>query len=328
MSDLDDELRALLSERARRVQAGETVPPQLLRRARRSRVVSAALASGTVAGVLALASLGVAGVLREQGTPPPVVGPGSQSPGDGSWRGIWPQATREDAVRAQEAAAALDHDFRWQLSQRLVIERFAGEILGWDPYFVEEIPGLCADAGCETQRFHLGDCPAIQRGHDCTNEAFVFMAQLLRRDSYGIWFVTAARANGATVQVGPSPPPVVVTPPPPPTENESLAAELARAFLDARLRGSGAEDYLSLEALQRYEDGIGGLELYDIRWTSGSIPSPAEEVGGGRVTVWLEISRPMGECVESFYESMIVDIEGSHTIIEARMEDGVSTECS
>ncbi len=119
------------------------------------------------------------------------IGAGSRAP----WKGIWPHATRKDAVAAQRRARAGDPEAAWLLESEQVVERYAREVLGWKT--VTSAAPWSVGSGA----FH-GGLPPPPRIYAITNcprtmackvadRAEVTVESLVRRLShFGIWTVT------------------------------------------------------------------------------------------------------------------------------------------
>lgn len=178
--------------------------------------------------------------------------------------GMWPQSSLEEVQKAQELADAGDPEYTWQVDPNLVenldSEEYLGtaeifsrflEELGWEDSvripgiageitsselngtvievtFIRCAPGKPNATWPDHPRF--GGCaPTIDEFHYETLS--VFASQPARLDPSGIWVVNWWAENPPTEQVVPL------------TETEATA--LLEAFLQARIDGEGAEQYLA-----------------------------------------------------------------------------------
>lgn len=185
------------------------------------------------------------------------------------WRGIWPQATREEAKAAQEHADAAGSESAWQvdwMQEGIVAKRFLLEYLGWDgarESGTDYVPGnaeqaweaevvewyfiRCADGTNPLYPDHptMGDCaPTIDETH--FEQVVVRAEQLIRPGRSGIWLITGWEEEVPTYEQAV-----------PRTEEEARA--LMTAFLEARLSGSGAEPLVQCCA----SDGKVELNMYE-----------------------------------------------------------------
>jgi hypothetical protein len=166
----------------------------------------------------------------------------------GGWTGIWPQTTLSEAEAGQASADAGDPSATWQLDPDEsgavgVARRFLREHLGWEAFMTRSIgtSSLHADAD-------WGDVADLRfiRCAGGTNLAYpkescapangntfehvtVRLEQLVRRDPTGIWIVTRWEALPGYTQTQPM--------------SVDEARRFVEAFLDARVAGSGAEDF-------------------------------------------------------------------------------------
>lgn len=197
MSDVND----LLERRAGRVQAGQGVLTDVLRRVERRRR-RRRLTSGAVA--LLVAAAGTTMVFAAFGPGLRDAQPASQA----SWEGYWPQDSEKDAEAAQAAADAGDPAYTWQLDGKAVLGRFATQHLGWTRmYFIdvqnsEEVSGELGRLDPESVlddveasgpfRFLISECNPEGSGQVGCPGAYVSIERLLRQDNTGIWSVTRA----------------------------------------------------------------------------------------------------------------------------------------
>lgn len=178
-----------------------------------------------------------------------------------AWKGIWPQDTREEGERAQAAAdggpGRYDH---WQLGSDgdETVLSYALQELGWaQPLPLDiEVP---EDATGWLRRWRVIRCaPGVTNADypevDCAPPdgrsypaAYITIERLLRHDERGLWIVTAVE-------------PTTVDQPDPasPEEVRGFVTE----FLERRLRGSGAEGFISPDAEKEFGTDLGLSPLY------------------------------------------------------------------
>jgi hypothetical protein len=179
---------------------------------------------------------------------------GQQDPNPEANSGMWPQSSLEEVEEAQRLADAGDPDFTWQvepitvenLGSAEIFGRFLREELGWEEFIVDPFWGGDHGEGTISGVRYLrcapgstnplypndplaGECaPTIDEFRYETVE--IDVAQPGRRDPTGIWVVTAWRTVESIQQMAP------------PSDSEVTA--LFVPFLQARIDGEGAEDYL------------------------------------------------------------------------------------
>lgn len=174
----------------------------------------------------------------------------------------WPQSSLEEVREAQELADAGDPNYTWQLEANMasiligtepvetpeILARFLREELGWEEFALVAIPGNSAESGgiradgvqfirCEPGKENpvwpddsrFGGCaPTIDDFHYETVE--VYVAQPGRRGPEGIWVASTWGEVDPFEQVAPL------------TDVEIAA--IVEPFLQARIAGEGAEEYL------------------------------------------------------------------------------------
>jgi hypothetical protein len=242
--------------------------------------------------VFALAAFGLVRLLGSEGTPanePVVPTPEPKTSGV-----MWPQSSADEISHAQERADAGDPAYTWQVDPELVggadphgaaiFDRFLREELGWEAFvpfggimYLEE-GGLydgvqflrCAPGQTNPLSNVYPDMPPEVRGCAPTFDDFRWetvwftLEQPTRTDPSGIWVVSywelpqPAEASSAFDRLYPDDltrRQVVQEAPPPDPE----VTALLQAFLDARVDGAGADNFL-------YPDEADGS------------PSPDEEV--------------------------------------------------
>jgi hypothetical protein len=278
---MEGDLKQLLRDRADEARVEPTIPPVVLRRARRRRVGTVAITGLVVAAVGATALVGVRAFSQEA----PI------APSDtGGWRGIWPQDTREEAQEAQQQAVdqtriepgctaqgpeCLVPPDLWQLDAEEVVVRYARQVLGWEKASVtadlEPLPDEPGPVKRLVKRCAAHVFCAPQ------DSALVTVERLLRSDRTGLWFVTAWES---------------------PAPNASVVAFVSD-FLQARIAGSGAERFLSAEAERTYREERDGLSLYGgDRGGYGGFDiytHPRETETGWSIVVLVKWPDPQGE---------------------------------
>jgi hypothetical protein len=175
----------------------------------------------------------------------------------------WPQSSLEEVQEAQELADAGDPDYTWQLEPNMesilmntgqvdtpeILARLLREELGWEEFALNGSPGTNESQGIRAVGAHLircepgksnplwpndprfGGCaPTIDDFHYETVE--IFVAQPGKRGPEGIWVASAWGEVDPFEQVAPL------------TDFEIAA--ILEPFLQARIAGEGAEQYLGL----------------------------------------------------------------------------------
>lgn len=208
-----------------------------------------------------------------------------KKPGEAAdpWRGIWPQDSRQEAEQAQLAADRGDLRSSWQLGfdPDEVVHRYAREVLGWrDPQPL--VDNIGPDWVRETLLIECApgphpDYPEIACGlpEDRIYAAVnLTVERLVRRDRGGIWIVTESE-------------PTVFHQPAPSTKEE--VRTLVTQFLEARVRGSGAEAHLSADGRREYgrRQQMGPLYSGYDRYGIASIDGPLWPLGEYEVGVRL-----------------------------------------
>jgi hypothetical protein len=233
-------------------------------------------------------------------TPDPNSSPAAQPSIPGS---IWPQSTQDEVIKAQERADAGDVENTWQVDPQLVndpenwdewaghlsgpgtqiVERFLRDELGWDAFLLNIYPtnGLQDDGGAdgvirglvysrcapgETNPLYPNEQEGAARGADrCAptiddlryETVSIDLSQPARRGADGIWVVSGWRMTAPFAQAD--------------TRLVRAEAEARlEAFLQARVDGEGAEDYVNDEVPLIYATTTGArYERFEIEQTGG-----------------------------------------------------------
>jgi hypothetical protein len=196
MTDLEGRLKELLEDRSRDYLAEPDMPRSVATRSRRRRALV-----GTGAGLGALAAI-VLGAAALRAIAPPDTGTEpspSPSPVE-TWRGIWPQSSREEAEAAQASTDAGDPNAIWQLNVAKVVQRYARSELGLTQvYFDDSLttddrlssgPSTIHVSSCEPR--DLAEWPPVCGPGSTGMYSEITVERLLRADPSGIWFVTEA----------------------------------------------------------------------------------------------------------------------------------------
>lgn len=251
MTDLDDRVRTLLEERARDHVTDPVLPRTVAARSRRRRALVGAGAGLAAVAVIAVGAAALRAGMREQetgGTPTP-------TPVVGTWRGIWPQATRAEAEDAQAAADAGEPDAVWQLDVVATVRRFAQQQLDFPQVHFDESLDVAQEDSPGPSTIHVVSCEprdTLEWPPTCTERgdhvyATVTVERLLRSDRSGIWSVTevspverATIAGDATAApgvpetfVGLRGGEIVVV--------DVASGEVVRTLVDRRTLGGGSE---------------------------------------------------------------------------------------
>jgi hypothetical protein len=214
------------------------------------------------------------------------------------WKGLWPQDSREAAERAQAASERGDDRYSWQLAPdgEEVVLRYVGEELGWsrprplDLLVPEGTEGVlrwrvirCTPNAANPDYPNVDCAPSAAHAYQAV---YVTVERLLRHDERGLWMVTVVE-------------PTEVHQPEPASHEEVRAFVIS--FLRQRIRGSGAEEYLSADGKTEFgaERQLGALyrsiggspyERFEIAFVDG----PSWPFGGFEVGVRLFPSSGMG----------------------------------
>jgi hypothetical protein len=221
MTDLEGRVKALLEERSKNYPADPAMPPGVATRSRRRRALV-----GAGAGLCALAVIVLAGVAlralapldRTAGTPTPTPSP---TPAVEAWRGIWPQASREEGEVAQAHADAGEPATAWQLNVVKVLGRYARQELGFAEVRFDETLDVAEGDSSGPETVHVISCeprdviewPPVCGPGSTGMYSEITVERLLRADRTGIWFVTEALpATPVDAEPVGSPEPVAVYP--------------------------------------------------------------------------------------------------------------------
>jgi hypothetical protein len=196
--------------------------------------------------------------------------------------GMWPQSSLEEVEEAQELVDAGDPDYTWQLDPDIaegnnpnaeIVARFIREVLGWEGFRFNEWVGwdqatsnltYVRCARDETNPLYPDDEYAGRCAPTIDEQRYetvsIDLAQPGRQGPSGIWVVADWTMGAPFSQSVPQ---------------TDEAAALVEAFLQARIEGEGAEEYLEVA-----EDEVPLLYM-----TTGGAPYERfefEQVGGPR----------------------------------------------
>jgi hypothetical protein len=180
----------------------------------------------------------------------------AETTANGGWTGIWPQRTEAEADDAQARADAGDPEATWQLDPNEngavgIAKRFLRESLGWDAARDTLITTLPLHSGTEWSdvavlnfiRCETGRANAAYPGIGCApgdantfEQVTVRLEQLVRPDPSGIWIVTRWAEVPGYTQAQPI--------------SDEETRSFVEGFLEARVAGSGAEDFFHPESPQ------------------------------------------------------------------------------
>lgn len=275
MSDLEQRLRDLLAEDASRAPLVPAMPSAIRPRVRRRIVARATVTTAMIVSVVAGSVVAMERLASSDSVPAerPTEPTPTPEPTSG---GMWPQTTMEEVREAQRLADAGDTGYTWQVistdaDRTAFIARFLQEELGWEEFDVSEFPGLYAGVPQDMLWEMLAvRCapgrtnplyPDDPEGRGCAPtidehryETVMINAEPPLRvdDPSAIWVVTRWRMlqptdvqvtgtnyrddSGAVFRRQ-------VRQVEPPSDAEATA--LVEAFLQARVDGDGAEEYLS-----------------------------------------------------------------------------------
>ena len=244
--------KTLLRETQHRIALPQDVMGSLERRRQRKDRNRRVTAGVLGIAVFALAAIGFVRLLGSEGTP--------ASPRPTISGGMWPQSSLGEVRQAQELADAGDPRYTWQVDPGLELERawregpydaellvrFLREELGWKEF--QSIPGFDFGRGAYSRVDYIRCAPGRTNpvypndpsGGGCapTLDEFRYetvridMAQPGRQGATGIWVVTRWEMIEPFEQVVP------------PSEAETTA--LLEPFLQARIEGKGAEEYVDV----------------------------------------------------------------------------------
>lgn len=184
-----------------------------------------------------------------------LVGQRGRMPAGSAWRGLWPQDSREEAQQAQLAAIRGDARYSWQLDfdGEEVFVRYAREVLGWSQPqpisihipegqdWAREAQVLQCAPGPHPDYPEIDCAPPKDRTYPAVN---ITVERLIRRNPGGIWIVTGVERTKVHL-------------PAPASKDE--VRRFVTAFLERRVRGLGAERYLSREGRSRFGVRFGRL---------------------------------------------------------------------
>lgn len=212
MTELEERVKDLLEERSRDHNADPVMPRSVATRSRRRRTL---VGTGAGVGVLAVIVLGAAAFRAFAPPSEPGITPTPESSSTAAvepWRGIWPQATREEGEVAQAAVDAGDPGAGWQLEAGVVARRYARQKLGFARVYFDESFDIAEEDSPGPFLIHVISCgprdlvewpPVCADGQGVYSE--ITIERLLRPDWTGLWFVTEALEPAPAQRVQPSP---------------------------------------------------------------------------------------------------------------------------
>lgn len=248
MKDLEREIRHILRERLDPLSL--SMPVGILPQARLRRLL---LVAATTLGLLGIAGgiLVASNLLR---SPRPV----QTGPATAAWAGLWPQDSLQEAEEAQNAADEGSETHVWQtaLQGEEVALRYAREELGWtNPHRLDlRVP----EGASNLVRWRIYECaPGNNTAYpekDCIPPAngeypaaAITLERLIHEKEGGLWFVTDIEHIAI----------IEATPP----STEEVRAFMT-AFMEQRIVGSGAEEYVSPKGLEGFNGDGDLLPLY------------------------------------------------------------------
>jgi hypothetical protein len=234
---MDTELKERLQGLAAEMPADPRMPVQVRRRVRLRRVRNATVTVAVAISLFVGGSIGIPAALRASGRPHPPV------PGDngGEWRGLWPQATRQEAEQAQACADSGDENCAWQLDPRATILRWL-EAQGGSVKADFAVPVGITQSDTPGP-YSIEVSGAYQPGF--TFE--VTIERLVREDHTGIWSVTDPTMSEASPMLMPW----------------AQVRAFVTKFMEFRVKDiADADTFMSAEAKDAYDRHDGGLWLY------------------------------------------------------------------
>jgi hypothetical protein len=207
MSDVDNDVRELLRQKADGLEGPSQMPRPVLRRARRRRALNGFVAATTAAAVIVGAFLGGQALLRpraERGpagsTTPTVTGSGLSEDGlSPAFAAIWPERNA-DELRAEQTRVKEHPDVDgYRLDPKETAVEFAHQVLNWDPTIIDATvkvpPGGAPNPPLEVE-LHFG---TLIREEGLPPQApyalSVTGAPLGNTGDLGIWSVTRVRSD-------------------------------------------------------------------------------------------------------------------------------------
>ena len=257
----------------------------------------------------------------------------------------WPQSSLEEVQQAQELADAGDPDYTWQLEPDMesiepdvesipagqddipeILARYLREELGWNEFALVAGPGPSTDSiesegiravaaqliRCEPGKSNplwpndpgFGGCaPTIDDFH--YEMVQIFVAQPAKRGPEGVWVASHWEEVGPLEQIAPL------------TDVEIAA--IVEPFLQARIAGEGAEQYLDLEdnfpepAVLHATSTGAPFERAEFEVVSG------QEWPGGFMTLKVRMSAEGGQTVVE--QTFSLDRHGSRWVLHPSRDD-------
>jgi hypothetical protein len=131
--------------------------------------------------------------------------PAEPRPPEGTFMGIWPELTLDDATAAQMAVDAGDPEAQWRLDPVAVAERFGTEALGWE--IAATPPDTVANDGSVDVVIaaEMAICPTPEAGVEdscpAPRMATIVLDQPLEEGRHGIWSVEELRSDSIRIEL-------------------------------------------------------------------------------------------------------------------------------
>lgn len=198
---MENQVRELLHDRAEDIHLEPDIPQPVVRRARRRRLLNAAVAGTTALAVVAGAVVAFSALVNQRpdrlgATPTPPASVSALPPVvdlEGQVPAVWPETNLQDIQAAQEAAESGADT--WRMDEEETAKRFAATVLGWEEAGAVVIGGE-------------GDGPVIVRvlrgpdGDGIEGKVDLTMQRLAATGPHGVWSVLDARTEGLNVFAG------------------------------------------------------------------------------------------------------------------------------
>jgi hypothetical protein len=254
----------------------------------------------------------------------------------------WPQTSLEEVQEAQRLADAGDPDFAWQVEPNMesilqggskdaipeIIARFLQRELGWEEYALIGAAEPFQYGGLQVVGAQLVRCDPGKSNPFWPNDpvfggcaptiddfqyesVFVNVTQPDRQGREGLWVASFLAEAGPVWQI------------PPITEVE--IAELVDAFIQARIAGEGAEQYLgTADDLQHFETGYLYATSSGASYERGEFEIEEGEIEdqgplGGALGLKVRLFAEGGETVVE--QTFVLEARGDHWELYQHDED-------